>query len=88
MKCDTMTLAEFVALRREVRQSQCADDLDRHQLPAQRNAEPLVEKSLNPQGETFPFQYSCGVRHQFEYIENVEGLRLLKVKRSAVPHKS
>ena len=38
------------------------------------------QKELNPLGEVFPFQCSCGVTHQLEYSENKEGLRLLLVK--------
>ena len=35
-------------------------------------------KVLDPKGEKFPFQCSCGVKHQFSYRES-EGERLLEV---------
>ena len=52
----------------------------------QSGAESSMEKSLNPLGETFPFQCRCDERHQFSYIENEEGVRLLSVKLSPSGH--
>ena len=82
----TMTDAEFYAFRREIIRNQDVVGSDHRESQAQNNVESSTEKSLDPLGETFPFQYRCGERHQFSYIENEEGVRLLSVKLSPSGH--
>ena len=71
---DEMTIGEWVKARTEL-----ADGFRSLQLERQDDVECARTKVLDPNGETFPFQCSCGVTHQFEYTEN-EGARLLVVK--------
>ena len=70
---NTISQNEYVKTRlgdaRRIRESQ-----------EQIGGESLVEKSLDPLGEKFPFQCSCGAKHQFLYIENEAGLRLLRLE--------
>jgi hypothetical protein len=50
------------------------------ELQEQIDVESLKVKYLNRLGEKFPFQCKCGVTHQFSYIENEEGIRLLSLE--------
>ena len=72
---ESMTDAEFRDARIQWtvdRQSQVSEK--------QKHAECAPSIELHPEGDTFPFQCSCGEIHQFEYTENAAGVRRLEVK--------
>ena len=73
---DIMTQDEFIAGRIQVMAS-----WQRHQLEVHSDAGFELQKSLDPSGEQFLFQCTCGVKHQFEYIEDAAGTHLLTVKK-------
>ena len=73
---DIMSQDEFIAARSQVRAS-----WQRHQLEGHSNEGRELHKSLDPSGEQFLFQCTCGVNHQFEYIEDAAGVRHLTVKK-------
>lgn len=75
-----MTDAEFIEFRRTARQSQCEGEPGHHESPGRNSEVFVMEKVLRLPAETFAFQCSCGAKHQFEYIENEEGTRLLRVR--------
>lgn len=51
------------------------------ELKKQNNAERAIRITLNPLGEEFPFQCSCGAKHLFWYIENKKGVRFLTLNQ-------
>ena len=60
--------------------TQSKGSLESRELEKPNGGERVKQKELNPLGEVFPFQCSCGVKHQLEYSENKEGLHFLTVK--------
>ena len=73
---DIMSQDEFIDGRSQVMAS-----WQRHQLEGHSDAGCELQKSLDPSGEQFLFQCTCGVKHQFEYMEDATGVRSLTVKK-------
>ena len=69
-----MTMEDYV-LRRK---SQLKASRLNHESLEPSDKERARLKVLDPLGEKFPFQCSCGVKHLFEYTES-EGVRRLAV---------
>ena len=64
-----MTSDQFMAARSlSIRAAQ-----DRYLSEERDNAGERLSKQLKLPDERFPFQCSCGVKHQFHYIQNSEG---------------
>ncbi|MFZ3116036.1 MAG: hypothetical protein WA121_10595 [Syntrophales bacterium] len=61
-------------------QIQLQADLRNQILKKPCNGEYAKQKVLDPLGQEFPFQCSCGVIHLFSYTETPEGQRVLTVK--------
>ena len=73
---DIMSQDEFIAGRSQVMASRRP-----HQLEGHSDAGCELQKLLDPSGELFLFQCTCGAKHQFEYIEDATGDRRLTVKK-------
>lgn len=69
MTDNSITIDEWIESREAVASQ-------RPQLKGHSNEEPLLYVNLHSSGMKFPFQCSCGVKHQFYYTETPEGFRL------------
>lgn len=79
----TMLVSESRAASLTVAQwheSRLKADTHRRESEKQSRVVSALEKFLDPAGEMFPFQCTCGVTHQFSYSETPEGLRRLMAK--------
>ena len=73
---ESITQDEFIAGRILV-----TAFLQSRQLEVHNDAECELRKSLDPSGERFLFQCTCGAKHQFDYTEDASGVRHLTVKK-------